>query len=47
VVPISKNLLFQAISYLKQRSDPMAKMLEEQFRYAIYQHDQEEQKRNA
>lgn len=32
---VSTNLLHQAIAYLNDCSDPMAKMLREQFQYAL------------
>lgn len=38
-VPISRNLLLQAIAYFKQHDDPMAKMLAEQIKFALSQED--------
>jgi len=38
-VAINRNLLLQAIAYLNQHPDQMSKMLADQFRYALNQHD--------
>jgi len=38
-IPIAQNLLLQAIAYFKQYDDPMAKMLLDQFRFAIAQEE--------
>jgi hypothetical protein len=36
-VAVNRNLLLQAISYLKQHDDPMSKMLTQQFQFALCQ----------
>jgi len=38
-IPIAQNLLLQAIAYFKRHDDPMAKMLSDQFRFAIAQEE--------
>lgn len=38
-VAVNRNLLLQALSYLQQHPDPMARMLIEQFRFALCQED--------
>jgi hypothetical protein len=46
-VPVNQTLLHQAIGYLKQYKDPMAKMLLDQFQFALCQEKERREEEDA